>query len=248
VLLSRVFSVKDLRELIEDALGKVNQDFVLGLCSCSNTSRLEREGHRQESIGGIDIGGNSSVGMHSEDFTVIIKGKRLSEFNVASLVSVAGNEVSATFSKRVVLVVDHIGVEVVGQVELNQTLVLGISDSTSIVSLCHHVVKGFIRHLLELIQEEHQLLLGDTQVRHSEGVLNIPTEGSELSTLQNKGIEEAKTVEQTLECFRLFALVELLVSDVVLVRTNQVVSDSIRRLKSSLDGVLDDGHRELVRG
>lgn len=134
-----------------------------------------------------------------------------------------------------VLAVNHISVEVVGQVELNQTLILGISDSSSIVSLSHHVVESFIRHFLELIQEEHQLLLGDTQVRHSEGVLDVPAEGSELSTLQDKGIEEAETVEQTLECLRLLALVELLVSDVVLISTDQVVSDSIRRLESSLD-------------
>jgi hypothetical protein len=129
-----------LRELIEDALSKVNQDFILALSSSSSTSRLKREGHRQDSISGIDVRGNSSVRMHSEDFTVIINWKRLSKLYVASLVSVTGNKVSATLSEGMVLAINHISVEVVRQVELNQTLVLGISDSSSIVSLSYHVV------------------------------------------------------------------------------------------------------------
>jgi hypothetical protein len=57
--------------------------------------------------------------VHAEDFTVIINRKRLSEFYVTGLVSVTGDDVSSTLSKRVVLIVDHIHVEVVGQMELN---------------------------------------------------------------------------------------------------------------------------------
>jgi hypothetical protein len=186
--------------------------------------------------------------VHAEDFTVIIDGEGLSELNVTGLVSVTRDSVSATFGQGVVLVVDDLQVEVVGEMKLDQTLILGISDSTSIVSFRHHIVEGFIRHRWEFVQEEHELLLGDTEIRHSERVLDIPSEGSELSTLKDKGVEEAETVEQAFESLGLLALVELFVGDVILVGTDQIVSHSIWRLKGGLDGVLHDSHRELIGG
>jgi len=186
--------------------------------------------------------------VHAEDFTVIINRERLSEFDVSSLVGVTRDNVSATISKRMVLIVDNIDVEVIGKMEFDETLILSISDSSSVVSLSHHIVQGFIRHLGEFVKEEHELLLGDTQVGHSERVLNVPSEGTELSTLQDQGVEEAETVEEALESLRLLTLIELSVGDVILVSTDQVISHSIWRLKGSLDGVLYDSHRELVRG
>jgi len=113
--------------------------------------------------------------VHSEDFTVIIDGKRLSKLNVTSLVSVTRDNVSATFSQWVVLIVDDLLVEVIGEMKLNQTFILSISDSTSIVSFRHHIVEGFKRHCWEFVQEKHELLLGDTEIRHSKRVLDVPS-------------------------------------------------------------------------
>jgi len=148
----------------------------------------------------------------------------------------------------VVFSVYNVCVEIIGKMEFDETLILSISDSTSIVGLCHHIVEGFKRHCGEFVEEEHKLLLGDTQVRHSESVLNVPSKGTELSTLKDQGVEEAQTVEEALESLRLFALIELSVGDVILVGTDQVISHSIWRLQSSFDGVLNNSDRELVRG
>jgi hypothetical protein len=119
MLLSGVFVVKSLRQLVKNTLCEIGQDLILCLGSSGNTSGLKRESDRQESVSGIDVRGNSSVGVHTKDLTIIINRKGLSEFNVAGLVSVTGDGVSSTLGQGVVLIVDHIWVEVVGQMELN---------------------------------------------------------------------------------------------------------------------------------
>lgn len=89
--------------------------------------------------------------MHSEDFTIVLDWERLSELDVTLLVCITRNDISATFSQGMVILLDNIGVEVVGEMKLNETLILGISYTSSIVGLSNHIVESSIRNSLEFI-------------------------------------------------------------------------------------------------
>lgn len=89
--------------------------------------------------------------MHSKDFTIVLDWKRLSELDVTFLVCITRNDISATFSQGMVILLDNIGVEVVGEMKLNETLILGISYTSSIVGLSNHIVESSIRNFLEFI-------------------------------------------------------------------------------------------------
>lgn len=89
--------------------------------------------------------------MHSKDFTIVLDRERLSELDVTLLVCITRNDISATFSQGMVILLDNIGVEVVGEMKLNETLILGISYTSSIVGLSNHIVESSIRNSLEFI-------------------------------------------------------------------------------------------------
>jgi len=89
--------------------------------------------------------------MHSKDFTIVLDWERLSELDVTLLVCITRNDISATFSQGMVILLDNIGVEVVGEMKLNETLILGISYTSSIVGLSNHIVESSIRNSLEFI-------------------------------------------------------------------------------------------------
>lgn len=89
--------------------------------------------------------------MHSKYFTIVLDWERLSELDVTLLVCITRNDISATFSQGMVILLDNIGVEVVGEMKLNETLILGISYTSSIVGLSNHIVESSIRNSLEFI-------------------------------------------------------------------------------------------------
>lgn len=89
--------------------------------------------------------------MHSKDFTIVLDWERLRELDVTLLVCITRNDISATFSQGMVILLDNIGVEVVGEMKLNETLILGISYTSSIVGLSNHIVESSIRNFLEFI-------------------------------------------------------------------------------------------------
>jgi len=89
--------------------------------------------------------------MHSKDFTIVLDWERLRELDVTLLVCITRNDISATFSQGMVFLLDNIGVEVVGEMKLNETLILGISYTSSIVGLSNHIIESSIRNFLEFI-------------------------------------------------------------------------------------------------
>ena len=89
--------------------------------------------------------------MHSKDFTIVLDWERLRELDVTLLVCITRNDISTTFSQGMVILLDNISVEVVGEMKLNETLILGISYTSSIVGLSNHIVESSIRNFLEFI-------------------------------------------------------------------------------------------------
>jgi hypothetical protein len=153
--------------------------------------------------------------VHAENLSGVVERERLTEIDIAYSGIICGDHVRATCSERVVIDINNFRAEVILQVHLNKTLVLRVSDTTTVVGLRHHIAKRVIWDLLVLVQEEQELLFRDTQITHGERVRDVPSKRAELSTLENQGIEEAKPVEESLESLWLVAVVELRISDTV---------------------------------
>lgn len=144
-----------------------------------------------------------------------------------------------------VLLTDHLWVVEVSQNDVDSDSVVSVSDSTTVVGFSDHVDQSLEWNLVVEVQELNQLKGGDPEVRGREGVGNVPAEWAELSSLQNDGVEEAQSPEEPSERDRLGARLELRVTD-GLVGLQHVLAEALRRLTGGLDGVLDDGHWELV--
>jgi hypothetical protein len=98
-----------------------------------------------------------------------------------------------------------------------------------------------------VIEEHHELSLRDRQIRVTELVGNVPSERSELSSLEDQSVEEAKTPHESFISLRLVAGLEL-VGIHTKVRSVDVVLQSLRRLDCCLDTILKDSDRELLGG
>ena len=75
--------------------------------------------------------------------------------------------------------------------------------------------------------------------------MDIPTERSELSSLENDSIEEAKTPEKSTEGNRFLTFFKLLIGDGV-IGFKHVCSDTLWRLTGCFDTILNDGNWEFV--
>ena len=71
-----------------------------------------------------------------------------------------------------------------------------ICDPPSIVALSSEVSDGVIRHFIILIDEHLELPDTDAKVGLIEAIGNVPTEGTELTTLLYQSVEETKTKQQ----------------------------------------------------
>ena len=110
--------------------------------------------------------------------------------------------------------------------------------------------RGLLFNYLILVEEHAKLLDTDPQIRFIKLVRNIPSEGSKLSSLLDRGVEETKTKEKFLECPGLFAGVEeLRITDwICKVGSTQVSLQTLRGLVSHFNTVLQDGDGERRRG
>lgn len=98
-----------------------------------------------------------------------------------------------------------------------------------------------------MVQELSKLIFGDTQVGYRESIRNIPSERTELLTLEAKSIEEDKAPKKSAECDGFLAFLELFVVKCV-VETANIVTQALGWLSSDLDRVLYNSNRELIAG
>ena len=101
-----------------------------------------------------------------------------------------------------------------------------------------------------MIEEDTELTDTDTEIIVVVFIGNVPTERSELSSLLNDGVEEAKTEDKLPELLRFSAVIEefLLVADGLhQVRTVKVGFKTLGWLIRHLHTILKDGHGEIGR-
>lgn len=113
--------------------------------------------------------------------------------NVALVVTVLGGVVNARGTESVIIIV-HAFIEVLSHQHHQSASVELFSDSTTIVALTNEVTQSRNRHLIRvLIDEDGQLLDGDTEISLVESVLDIPSKWAVQAALLNDGMEEAET-------------------------------------------------------
>lgn len=107
----------------------------------------------------------------------------------------------------------------------------------------------FTSHLV-LVQEHLQLHDADPQIGFVELVRDVPSQGSELASLLDGGVEKAQTVQQFLENVGLLATLEpFQVGDrIAHVRTGDVRSQTFGRLVGHFYTVLQDQDRKMFCG
>ena len=131
-------------------------------------------------------------------------------------------------------------------VNLDETPVTIVSDSSSIVGFSNEILDGLpgnglfaikaLRRLVVLVLLAHvesEAFHANAEVRVIEGVTHVPAESLELFALNEQSVEPAQTVDGLAEGLVFFARNEL-VADVC-VQANHVWLDSSRRFLSHLD-------------
>lgn len=138
---------------------------------------------------------------------------------------------------------ESLGIKVHFDDSCDETYILVISDSTSIVDLRSQEVQNLIRDFLIFVQKHAKLLLAHHQILIGKLVSDVPADGTKFTTVLHDGVEKTEAEQQFLEFLCFFALVELLFIH-VFVCTKQVVSETLGRLQRHLNTVLKDGNGE----
>jgi len=120
----------------------------------------------------------------------------------------------------------------------DQTRVLIIGDSTTIVDFSTDVVQCFEWNLLIGLNESLQLASADNEVFISECIGDIPADGSELSAVLHNSVEESKAEQKLFIGLGLGAFFEVL--DIkCLIGSQNILSESTRWFQSHFDRVLE---------
>lgn len=97
----------------------------------------------------------------------------------------------------------------------DQDFVLIVGDTAAIVDIGPQVLNDFERNMVIFIQEYLQLTFANHEIFVGEVVGNIPADRAKFAAFLNDGMEEAKAEEQFLEGFRILAIIEFFVIQVL---------------------------------
>jgi hypothetical protein len=117
---------------------------------------------------------------------------------------------------------------------LNESDILVISDSTAIVNLSSKVIKHLERNYFIVIKESFQLLLADIKVFKCECIWDVPTNGSELSSVLNDSMEERESEKKHLIFLGLVTVVKQFVIKYI-ISSQKIRTKTLRWLKSHLN-------------
>lgn len=104
----------------------------------------------------------------------------------------------------------NVDVDVALEDRLDQSDILALRDSSTVVDLSAEHVQHFIRDIIVSLDELLELSSGHDQVFVGEGVWDVPADRTELSSILDNSMEEAESEEKLLVDFWLGALFELL--------------------------------------
>jgi len=89
--------------------------------------------------------------------------------------------------------------DVLGENGLQETFILIIGDTTTVIDYTTKIVDDVKWNLFAVIQDWDQLFQTCVQILISEWILFVPTNGTEFSSIQDNGMEEAETKDKFLE-------------------------------------------------
>ena len=92
----------------------------------------------------------------------------------------------------------------------DQTRVLIVGDSATIVDLSTDIVQSLEWNYLVRLNESLQLASAHNEILICEGIGDVPADGSELSAVLHDGMEESEAEQKLLVGLRLGALLEVL--------------------------------------
>lgn len=246
MLFGGLFGVEVGWDSAEEIGGDFSDYVVLALSgTTTSASTLKRKSNLEHLISNTNGRGDLCVVVEAEYFGQVVKRHLIShELLVRSEVALGWDEVLSTLDELVVRL-EHLGIVEIFQDDHNAHSVIGIRDTTTIVSFGDHIPESVIWDDLEVVQEHHELSLGDGQVGVTELIRNIPSKWTEFSSLENQGVEEAKSPHKSFESSGFLAALELLFVDGE-VGAEDVVFETFWWLNDSLHTVLQNGYRELV--
>jgi len=145
------------------------------------------------------------------------------------------------------VVVDHdIRSDVLLKNGLDQTHILIISHTTTVVDFGTDVVQYLVWHFVEILNEDLKLAPGDHQVFVGEGIGDIPADGSEFTSVLYDSVEETESKEKLFVRYGLGASSERIFIE-RLVCSKYVLLQTGRGFKGHLYRILEDRHWESSR-
>jgi len=193
VVLLSLSDVVLFRHVLNDTVGQSDDNSFLISVSTTSTSLHRRQNSSKSIVSLVNFLGDGCVSVHSEDFRLGELRERVTVSRVFIIVTSGSDFRREVETRRTELVSIHKGV--VANVSLEQAhegdTILAISYSTSIIALTNTVVNSIEGSLVGvLVDEDVELLGGNTEIRLIELITVSPSEGTIQSTLLDDSVEE----------------------------------------------------------
>jgi hypothetical protein len=171
--------------------------------------------------------------MKTESLWGGVKRKRLNVINVFLLFP-SNWTVIQPASREFVSILNNSIIDVCPQNCDDESGILIIGDSASVVDFSTDIVEGLERDLFVSFNKGFQLASADDEIFIGKSVRDVPTDRAKLPSILNDSVEEGKAEQKLFVGLGFGALFKVL--DVKsFVSTKDILSESARRLKSHLD-------------
>lgn len=162
--------------------------------------------------------------MHTESFRLGVKRKLFDVSDVIGLTS--SRDTSIVLGVREVEVVrQNSRLHVTTNNLENKSSINRISYTSSIVNFSDQEDQHLERYFLKSVQEDLKLSLADSVIFLCEGIRNVPTNTTELSSILHDSMEETESKQELFVSFGFLATVQVSIVD-VLIGLDEVRTDT----------------------
>lgn len=129
---------------------------------------------------------------------------------------------------------------------LDETDVFVVGDTTAVIDFCAEEIDNLVGDVSVLVEEHFELFLANAEIFVREFVRDIPADWPEFSSVLDDRVEQAEAEEEFLEIVWLRAVGQFRIAE-ILVRTQEIRAQALRRLHRHFNPVLQHGNREVAR-
>jgi len=126
--------------------------------------------------------------MKTKGFRGRIQGQCSDIIDIISLVTGLNLVIDTRFGE-LVIIIEGFGPNISLQDSLDQSYILIVGDSATIVDLSSQIVQDFVGNVIIFVQEKLELSLADSEIFVGKLVGDVPADGSELSSVLNDSVE-----------------------------------------------------------